>query len=142
MEGLILVGRILFASFFLYSGLMHVVKRQQMAGYLQASGGLPLLLKSNAQVAVIGTGLMLMAGAAMVAFGIYGDLGALVLAVFLVPTSILMHPFWKDTDPAQRQQNQMAFLRNVAYLGTALFLFGVFATYGTQLGLTVTGPVW
>lgn len=142
MEGLILAGRILFATFFLFSGVMHIVKRKQMAGYVQASAGLPALLRSNATPAVVGTGAMLTAGAVMVAFGIYGDLGALVLAAFLVPTSLLMHPFWKDTDPAQRQQNQMAFLRNVAYLGTALFLFGVFATFGAQLGLTVTGPVW
>lgn len=142
MDGLILVGRLLFALFFLNSGVMHITKREAMAGYMQSMAAVPPVLKRNARVAVVGTGVMLIAGAVMVAAGIYGDLGALVLAAFLVPTSIFMHPFWKDTDPAQRQQNQMAFMRNVAYLGTSLFLFGVFATYGKDLGLTLTGSIW
>ncbi|MBI4304911.1 MAG: DoxX family protein [Chloroflexi bacterium] len=142
MDALILAGRIMFAIFFLNSGVMHLAKREAMAGYLRSSGGLPAILRQNAKVAVVGTGLMLISGAVMVAAGVYGDVGALVLAAFLVPTSFFLHPFWKDTDPAQRQQNQTAFLRNVAYLGTALFLFGVFSTNGSELGFALTGPAW
>lgn len=142
MDGLILAGRLLFALFFLISGVNHITKRQMMAGYMQSSGSLPAALRGNAKFAVVSTGIMLIIGAVMVGAGIYGDVGALVLAAFLVPTSVFMHAFWKDKDPAQRQQNQMAFLRNVAYLGTALFLFGVFVTYGADFGLTVTDSVW
>jgi uncharacterized membrane protein YphA (DoxX/SURF4 family) len=38
----------------------------------------------------------------MVAAGVYADLGALLLAAFLVPTTLLAHGFWKLTDPDGR----------------------------------------
>jgi putative oxidoreductase len=88
------------------------------------------------------TGVMLVAGSVMVAAGIYGDHGALLLAAFVVPTTPLMHGFWKLSDPMQRQMQQQAFLRNVTYLGAALFLFASFTTSGDGLALTVTDPLW
>jgi putative oxidoreductase len=88
------------------------------------------------------TGSMLVAGSVMIAAGIYADLGAVLLAAFVVPTTPLMHGFWKLTDPMQRQLQQQAFLRNVTYLGAALFLFAYFAASGEGLAYTVTAPLW
>jgi hypothetical protein len=53
-----------------------------------------------------------------------------------------MHAFWKLTDPMQRQEQQLAFVRNVTYLGAALFLFAFFTTSGDGSAFTVTQPIW
>jgi putative oxidoreductase len=142
MDVLMLTGRILFGVFFLASGIGHLTKSEMMAGYMRSSGAGPAVLQRLAQPVVLLTGVMLVAGSVMVAAGIYGDLGALLLAAFVVPTTPLMHGFWKLTDPMQRQMQQQAFLRNVTYLGAALFLFAYFAASGEGLAYTVTAPLW
>jgi putative oxidoreductase len=43
------------------------------------------------------TGLMLLAGGIGVAFGIWGDLAAALIAAFLIPTAFFMHRFWGAT---------------------------------------------
>ena len=47
-------------------------------------------------------------------------LSALVLAGSLVPTTALGHPFWNETDPAAKQQQQVHFLKNLSMLGGLL----------------------
>lgn len=136
MDALILVGRMLFALFFLMSGVGHITKRDMMTGYAK-SQGVPA-----AGLMVLGSGALLLAGGVMVAVGIYGDLGALLLVAFLIPTSLMMHAFWKDTDSKQRMDNQMSFMRNVSLLGATLLVFVLFAHFGHAFGLTVTKPLW
>jgi putative oxidoreductase len=142
MDGLMLAGRILFAVAFVVSGVGHFRGRQMLAGYIRSTVGLPPALQPAAEAVVVLTGGMLLAGSVMVAAGIYGDLGALLLVAFLVPTTPLMHAFWKLDDPGQRQQQQLAFARNVTYLGASLFLFALFATGGEGMAYTVTDPIW
>ena len=142
MDVLMLTGRILFAVAFVASGIGHFAKREMMAGFMRSSGAVPTALHRLAEPVVLLTGGMLVAGSMMIAAGIYADLGALLLAAFLVPTTPLMHAFWKLTDPMQRQQQQLAFVRNMTYLGAALFLFAFFTTSGDSLAFTVTRPIW
>jgi putative oxidoreductase len=141
MDILMLTGRVLFGVAFLASGIGHLTKREMLAGYMRSSAAGPAVLQRLAEPAVLLTGGMLVAGSVMVVAGIYADLGALLLAVFLMPTTPWMHGFWKLTDPMQRQQQQ-AFLRSVTYLGAALFLFAFFATSGEDLAFTVTQTLW
>ena len=134
MEWLVLVGRVLFAVLFLASGVGHLTQAQVMAGYAQ-SKGVPL-----ARASVIGTGVLILGGALMMLLGVWADLGALLLVVFLIPTAVLMHGFWNVTDPQSRQMEQTQFLKDLALAGAALMLFAFFATT-PELGLTFTGPL-
>ncbi|PZG66784.1 DoxX family protein, partial [Streptomyces sp. NTH33] len=45
---------------------------------------------------------------------------ALVLAGTLVPVTIAGHPFWKNDDPAARNNNQTHFLKNLGLFGGLL----------------------
>ena len=63
--------------------------------------------------------------------GIWPDVGALMIAAFLIPTALLFHPFWTFSDAAQRRTQRGSFFRNVSLLGATLALFAF---------LTVTGP--
>src|SRR3546814_18773666 len=96
MDVVVLIGRILFALLFLGSGVAHITQRQMMTGYA-ASKKVPA-----AGVLVLASGVLIVVGALMVAVGVWPDLGALLLAAFLVPTAFLLHGFWTETDRPAR----------------------------------------
>ncbi|MFD9968708.1 hypothetical protein ACFWYA_11075 [Streptomyces sp. NPDC059011] len=74
--------------------------------------------------------------------GVWADLGALLIAVFVLPTALIMHAFWKETDPRTRQTEQISFLKDTALGGAALVMLAFFAYAGHDLGLTLTGPLF
>jgi len=49
--------------------------------------------------------------------------GAIVL--FLVPVTFIMHAFWADHDPMQRQSDMINFTKNIALLGSSLMFLAV-----------------
>lgn len=57
---------------------------------------------------------------ALLAAGIVPRLAAMTLAASLVPTTFGGHRFWEISDPAQRAQQQVHFLKNAAILGGLL----------------------
>ncbi|AYF76121.1 DoxX family protein [Nocardia yunnanensis] len=136
MDVVVLIGRILFVLLFLSSGFGHIAQRQTMAQYAQFKG-VPM-----AAIATPASGVLLLAGALSVLLGVWADLGALLLVIFLVPTAVLMHAFWKETDPQAKQTEMISFNKDIALAGAALMLFAFFAHTGTDLGLTLTGPLF
>jgi len=116
MEILLLLGRIIFGGFFIMSGINHFTNVKMMAGY-SASKNIPA-----PSVAVVGSGVMLVVGGLSVVLGFLPILGLLLLIVFLVPTSFLMHNFWTVQDPQFRAAEQINFLKNMAITGAALAL--------------------
>lgn len=136
MDVVALIGRILFALLFLGSAFGHLTQSEAMAGYA-ASRGLP-----QPRLAVLGSGVLMLIGALMVLLGIWLDLGALLLVIFLVPTAVLMHPFWKETDAMTKQTEMISFQKDVALAGGALLILALYAGYGADLGITITGPLF
>ena len=136
MDVVVLIGRILFVALFLGAAAGHLTQRQAMAGYA-ASRGVPA-----PELAVTGSVVVLALGGLSVLLGVWADLGALLLIVFLVPTALLMHSFWRDSDPGARQIELIQFQKDVALTGAALILFAFFAYAGHDLGLTLTGPLF
>jgi uncharacterized membrane protein YphA (DoxX/SURF4 family) len=136
VSAIVLIGRILFAAIFVASAFGHLTQTQAMSGYAQAKG------VPAARPAVLVSGLVILAGGLMVLLGLWADLGALLLVVFLVPTAVLMHPFWKETDSGAKQMEMIQFQKDIALAGAALITFALFAYAGDDLGLTLTGPVF
>ena len=136
MDIVFLVARILFAAIFIASGFAHFANRKAMAEYA-ASVGAPA-----PGPGVLITGLMILAGGFMILLGIWGDLGALLLIAFLLPTSLVMHAFWKHEDPQMAQVEQVMFMKNLSLAGGALAFFWLFVEYGADLPLTLTGPLF
>jgi putative oxidoreductase len=136
MDVLVLIGRILFAFVFLNSGYGHFAHRKMMAGFA-ASKGVPA-----AEPAILAGGVLLIAGGVSVLFGIWADLGALLLAIFLIPTAVMIHNFWKETDPQARSMEMNQFGKDIGLAGAALMLGAFFSYAGDDLGLTLTGPLF
>jgi putative oxidoreductase len=136
MDVVVLIGRVVFALLFLSSGFGHFMQTDAMAGYA-AARGVPA-----PKAAVQLSGLLLLVGGLSVVLGVWADLGTLLLVLFLVPTAVLMHGFWRETDPNARQLETIQFTKDIALAGAAFALFGFFAGVGPDLGLTLTGPLF
>ncbi|WP_275002470.1 DoxX family protein [Promicromonospora iranensis] len=133
MDVVLLIGRVLFVALFLGSAVSHLTQTEGMAGYA-ASKGLPM-----AKPATLASGVLMLLGALSVLLGVWGDLGALLLLVFLLPTAFLMHAFWREADPAAKQTEMIQFNKDVALAGAALAFFWAFSQ---DPGLTITGPLF
>jgi uncharacterized membrane protein YphA (DoxX/SURF4 family) len=136
VDVIVLIGRILFVFLFLSSGMSHFTQRKAMAQYAGAKG-VPAPM-----AAVLGGGVLLVAGGLSILLGIWADLGALLIFIFLVPAAVLMHGFWKETDPQARMTEMVQFSKDTALAGAALMLFAFFSYVGDNLGLTITGPLF
>lgn len=136
MDIVLLVGRILFVYIFISSGIGHIRKRKMMAGYA-GQMGLPA-----PGLFVPLTGIQLLLGSAMILLGVWADAGALLIALFLLPTAFVVHPYWKKDDPQERQGDMIHFQKDIALLGATLIAFVLFQQYGDDLGLMITGPLF
>jgi putative oxidoreductase len=136
MDVVVLIGRILFAALFVVSAVGHFGQTDAMTGYAQ-SRGVPL-----ARLAVLAGGVLLALGAVSILLGLWPDLGALLLVAFLVPTAVLMHPFWKETEAQAKMMEQVQFFKDTALAGASLMLFAMFAHVGDDLGLVIVGPLF
>lgn len=136
MDVVILVGRILFSLLFLISAVGHFTQAKPMSGYAQ-SKGVPAPL-----VGVVGGGVLLALGGLSILFGIWPDLGALLLVIFLIPTAVFMYPFWKESDPQTKQNAQIQFFKDLSLAGAALALLGLFATLGDELRFVIAAPLF
>jgi putative oxidoreductase len=136
MEEIFLVGRILFAYLVIGSGVAHLTATEAMAGYAQSRGvPRPKLLTQISGVAFI-------AGGISILLGVIGDAGALGLAILLVIIAVMMHPFWKETDPQAKQMEMVSFNKDIALAGGALAIYVIF--YGADgFGFyTLTGALF
>ncbi|CAN2237554.1 COG2259 Predicted membrane protein [actinobacterium SCGC AAA044-D11] len=127
MDLIIVIGRILFGGFFLMSGINHFTKLEAMTGYAKYKK-LPA-----AKLGVLISGLMLVIGGISIILGYYADLGALLLAIFLVLAAIIFHNFWKETDATAKQNEMLGFMKDMALAGAALILFALVMKHGTDL---------
>lgn len=136
MDVVILIGRVVFVVLFLGGAMNHFTNGKMMIGFAK-SKGVP-----TPDLAVYGGGVLLGLGGLSVLLGIWPDLGALLLVVFLVPTALFMHAFWKETDQEARMAEMIHFQKDMALAGASLMLFGLFATLGDELGLVIAAPLF
>ena len=127
MNAIVLIGRILFGGFFVMSGINHFTKLEAMTGYAKYKK-LPA-----AKLGVLISGLMLVIGGIYIVLGYYADLGALLLAIFLVLAAVIFHNFWKETDATAKQTEMMAFMKDIALAGGALVIFAMVAKQGGEI---------
>jgi len=132
----LVVGRVLFSVFFARSGIGHVRRHQTMGDYSRAASfPAPYLAGWPA-------GVWLLAASVSIALGIWPDLGSLMVAIFVVPAGLYFHRFWTLEDPAQRQIQSGNLLRNVAFLGASLAMFGLFVSVGEGMRFAITKPLF
>ncbi len=95
-------------------GLNHFRNTAALTGYAQ-SKNVP-----SPKIAVLISGLLLLGGSLGILLGIYVDVAVLLLALFLIPVSLMMHRFWTVSDPNVKLIEMQMFLKNMALLGADL----------------------
>jgi putative oxidoreductase len=107
------VGRLLFAAIFILSVPGHFSAKEIAAA---GAAGVPV-----PELAVPVSGIIALVGGLSVLLGYRTRIGALLIAIFLIPVTLMMHRFWAA--PAAEAQMQMAhFMKNVALLGTTCLI--------------------
>jgi uncharacterized membrane protein YphA (DoxX/SURF4 family) len=90
-----------------------------MTGYAQ-SKGVPA-----PKLAVIFTGLLLLLGGLSILTGYQTDAGLILLLVFFIPTTFMMHNFWKVEDQQMKMIEMINFMKNMALVGSLLMFFAI-----------------
>jgi uncharacterized membrane protein YphA (DoxX/SURF4 family) len=136
MDALFLISRIMFGSIFILPGLrLHLLGRAQGIQLAKAKGA------PSPEFMVPFAGVALVAGGLSVALGIWADIGALILCAYLLAVTPIVHSFWKETDPWQRQLESGNFAKNIGLAGAALILFYALNQLQSGAGLLITDPL-
>jgi len=131
MDVVLVIGRVLFAILFARSGYQHLKDQGMMVGYARAKG-VPM-----PETAIPLTGVILILGAVSLALGIYADIGALLLLIFLVPTALIMHDYWAQEDPEAKAADSIHFYKDTALAGAAVIIFYLY-NQGQDIPASIT----
>ena len=136
MDAIFLAGRVMLAFMFIGGGLVFHLGQRRAATDAAKSLGVPL-----ATIGVPLTGIGNIVGGLLVVLGVWGDVGALILAVNAAMFAIFMHPVWKVDADAKDDETQH-FLKDLTICGGLIVLFWVFNQVGDAAPLTLTNPLF
>lgn len=119
MEISLLIGKILFGGYFIYSGLNHFRSTEMLAGYAK-SKNVPM-----PKASVLLSGAMMVLGGLGVLLGMYVKISLALIAAFLLVASFAMHAFWKESDQAAKMGDMVNFTKNIALIGAILMLIAL-----------------
>lgn len=121
IKGLLsLLGRVMIAAIFLMSAVAGKIPNLNGTVEKMAAEGVP-----SPTILLWGAIAFLILGSLSIVLGYKGRLGALMLLIFLAAATYYFHDFWKlpvDADPGVKQGEVIAFMKNVALMGTMVFL--------------------
>jgi putative oxidoreductase len=67
-------------------------------------------------------GIIALVGGVSVMLGYRARFGALLLLVFLVPVTLVMHKFWGIADPQMAMMQKVNFMKNTSLIGACLLI--------------------
>ncbi len=105
-----LAGRLFLALIFIVSGYGKITGWDGTLGFM-ASKGIPLTSFLLALTIIIELG-----GGLLIALGLYARWAALAVFLFIIPATLVFHPFWSD--PSQ----MINFMKNLAIMGGMLYI--------------------
>ncbi len=110
------IGRILFGAYFAYSGYNHFKNQKSLTAYAKHKG------VPSPSLAVTVSGILLIIGGVGFFLNIMIVQASIALIAFMVPTTLMMHAFWKEKDANAKMNEQLSFMKNLALIG-ALLMF-------------------
>ena len=117
-----LSGRIFLSAIFLFSAFGKITDWSKFS-HMMDEKGMPLV-----PLFLAGAIAFELLGGLSVLLGFYGRVGATLLILFLIPTSLIFHNFWAVQGAAA--ENQMIhFMKNVAIMG-GMFMVAALGTDG------------
>jgi putative oxidoreductase len=110
-----LAGRILLSHIFLFSGIHKIIDPSGTAAVMDQHGMvlIPFFL--------VGAIVLEVAGGLSLLLGCFARWGALLLVLFLIPTTLVFHSFW-TVGPEEQQVQMIMFMKNLAIMGGLLMV--------------------
>jgi uncharacterized membrane protein YphA (DoxX/SURF4 family) len=128
METIFLIGRILFGGYFISSAINHFMDSETMTEYAE-SKNVPM-----PKIAVLGTGALMALGGLGIVLGAFPQLAILLLILFLLPTTVVMHDFW-NAEGQEKQMEMINFTKNIALIGALIMLLTLSTPWLNSVGL-------
>jgi putative oxidoreductase len=119
IEIIVVVGRLLFGGLFLYNGAKHFRNYAAVRAYCAFKH-----VWMPGASAII-SGLWLLVSGSSVVVGFRPEVGLVLIVVFLLIVTPLMHDFWNAVDPSQRLGEKINFEKNAALMGAALMMLSL-----------------
>jgi putative oxidoreductase len=111
-------GRLLLSGIFIYSGYGMISQAERYAK--RVSGALPMI-PEDPMIPKVHGAIMIGAGSTF-ALGILPKTSARLLALTLIPNTLIGHPFWKTEKPEERRAQIIQFLKNAGLFGGLLYV--------------------
>jgi len=119
MEIIEVIGKVLFSLLFIGSGINHFKNTSAMSQYAMSKG----LLFADLNVYL--SGVLLVIAPIFLIFGIFETVALISLAVFLLLTAFIFHPYWKETDGMAKMNEQIAFNKEISLVGAILIIISL-----------------
>ncbi len=113
-----LIGRIFLATIFIFEAVDSTLYFEKTKQAMTVNG-----LNWNQEMLLYGAIFLLILGGLMVLFGYRSTLGAILLLMYWVPVTFIVHDFWNYPKEELREQS-ILFMKNIAIIGGLLMLAG------------------
>ena len=119
MDILVVAGRILYGGLMVYVGISNY-KQLKLMAEITKSKGMPY-----PKLCVVIASTILILGGLSILINYRIKIGVLLIWIFLVPVTLIIHNFWTVEDPAERGNEMGHFLKNLLILAGALIFLGL-----------------
>ena len=113
-----LIGRILLSFIFIYEGIDSIFYFRKTQDTMTEYG-----ITFQQDILLVGVIVLLMIGGILILAGYRTSLGAILLLLYWIPVTFIVHSFWNDPEDMRRLQSVM-FMKNIAITGGLLMMFG------------------
>lgn len=114
-----LIGRIFLSTIFIFEAIDSSLYFGKTKDKMTVLG-----LDWNQDLLLSGAIFLLALGGLMVLFGYRSTLGAIMLLMYWVPVTFMVHDFWNCTTKAELRNESILFMNNIAIIGGLLMLVG------------------
>lgn len=113
-----LIGRIFLATIFIFEAVDSTIYFEKTKQVMTLHG-----LTWNQDFLLYGAIFLLITGGLLVLFGYRSTLGTILLLMYWVPVTFIVHDFWNFPKEELREQS-ILFMKNIAIIGGLLMLAG------------------
>ena len=111
------LGRVMLCTIFFLSAVGNKIPHFNDVAELMADEGHP-----GPQIMLVGAIVFLIAGSLSVILGYKARIGATLLLIFLVLATYYFHDFWNATDPKEKQEQMIQFMKNLGLMGAMVLI--------------------
>jgi putative oxidoreductase len=111
-----LLGRILLSFIFIYEAIDSILYFKKTTNLMTEYG-----ITFQQDLLLVGAIFLLLAGGTLLLIGYRIGLGAILLMIYWIPVTFIVHSFWNDDLPERRLES-ILFMKNIAILGGLMFM--------------------